>query len=57
LIKKGELNHYMESVIQEAIDKRKFEVTALDILEHKFIEVDFEEDYLKAKNEFGKLNF
>ena len=57
LLKKGELNHYMESVIQEAIDKRKFEVTALDILEHKFIEVDFEEDYLKAKNEFGKLNF
>jgi choline kinase len=26
----------------------------MDILEHKFVEVDFEEDYQKAKKLFGK---
>jgi choline kinase len=53
LFKKGELNHYMESVIQEAINKGKFEITAMDIAENNFVEVDFEEDYLRAKKEFG----
>lgn len=57
LFKKGELNHYMESVIQEAINDNKFEISAMDILEHNFVEVDFEEDYFRAKNEFGIINF
>jgi choline kinase len=56
LFKKGELNHYMESVIQEAINDNKFEINAMDILHHNFVEVDFEEDYLRAKKEFGGLN-
>lgn len=56
LFKKGELNHYMESVIQEAINENKFNITAMDILQHNFVEVDFEEDYLRAKKEFGVLN-
>lgn len=56
LFKKGELNHYMESVIQEAINQNKFEINAMDILHHNFVEVDFEEDYLRAKNEFGKID-
>jgi choline kinase len=43
----------MESVIQEAINKGKFEITAMDIAENNFVEVDFEEDYLRAKKEFG----
>jgi L-glutamine-phosphate cytidylyltransferase len=55
LFKKGELNHYMESVIQEAINENKFEINAMDILHHNFVEVDFEEDYLRAKKEFGVL--
>lgn len=54
LFKKGELNHYMESVIQEAINENKFEINAMDILHHNFVEVDFEEDYERAKKEFGE---
>ncbi|WP_179344638.1 phosphocholine cytidylyltransferase family protein [Winogradskyella ursingii] len=55
--KQGELNHYMEFVIQAAIDSKKFEINAMDILDNNFVEVDFEEDYLKAKREFGsKMN-
>ena len=57
LFKKGELNHYMESVIQEAINKNNFDIKALDILNHNFVEVDFEEDYIRAKKEFGKFKF
>ena len=53
LFKKGEFNHYMESVIQEAINQCKFEINAMDILGHNFVEVDFEEDYIRAKKEFG----
>lgn len=53
LFKKGELNHYMESVIQEAINENMFNITAMDILHHNFVEVDFEEDYERAKKEFG----
>lgn len=56
LFKKEELNHYMESVIQEAINENKFEINAMDILHHNFVEVDFEDDYKRAKNEFGKIN-
>jgi len=56
LFKKGELNHYMESVITEAINKNVYQINAMDILDSNFVEVDFEEDYLRAKNEFGKLN-
>ena len=57
LFKKRELNHYMESVIQEAINQDKFDIKALDILDYKFVEVDFEEDYNRAKKEFGKFKF
>lgn len=53
LFKKGELNHYMESVIQAAIDENKFQINPLDILNHNFVEVDFEEDFIRAKKEFG----
>lgn len=54
LFKKGELNHYMESVITEAINEKRFEVYAMDILGDNFVEVDFEEDYIRAKKEFGE---
>jgi len=54
LFKQGNLNHYMESVIQEAINENKFDIKVKDILDHNFVEVDFEEDYIRAKEEFGK---
>lgn len=54
LFKAGDLNHYMESGIQEAINEGGFDIKVLDILNHNFVEVDFEEDYNRAKLEFGK---
>ncbi len=51
--KKGNLNHYMESVIQQSIDERKFNITPVDISKFKFVEVDFEEDLTKARQYFG----
>jgi len=54
LFKKGNLNHYMESIIQCAIDEGKFDISVMDILDYNFVEVDFEEDYIRAKSEFGK---
>lgn len=54
IFKTGELNHYMESVIQAAIDEDVFEIEAMNILKYNFVEVDFEEDYIRAKKEFGK---
>ncbi|WP_242092378.1 NTP transferase domain-containing protein [Aestuariivivens sediminicola] len=56
LFKKGELHHYMESVISEAIKKEQFNIRALDILDSNFVEVDFEEDYIRAKKKFGRYN-
>lgn len=54
LFKRGELNHYMESVIQEAIKfKGDFRIHPFDIGNSSFVEVDFEEDYFKAKELFG----
>jgi choline kinase len=53
LFKQGDLNHYMESIIQAAINENKFHIKAMDILNHNFVEVDFEEDYIRAKAEFG----
>nr|WP_298923415.1 phosphocholine cytidylyltransferase family protein [uncultured Allomuricauda sp.] len=53
LFKIGNLNHYMESVVQSAIDNDSISIKVLDILKHKFVEVDFEEDYLRAKELFG----
>lgn len=53
LFKLGDLNHYMESIIQAAIDENKFNIVVMDILNHNFVEVDFEEDYIRAKAEFG----
>jgi choline kinase len=47
----------MESVIQEAINENKFEINAMDILHHNFVEVDFEEDYERAKKEFRIFKF
>jgi choline kinase len=55
LFKNGDLNHYMESVIQEAINDNMFNITAMDILDYNFVEVDFEEDYSRAKAEFGNM--
>jgi choline kinase len=45
----------MESVIQTAIDENKFEINAMEILNYNFVEVDFEEDYKRAKKEFGSI--
>ena len=56
LFEKDQLNHYMESVITEAINENKFQISAMDILDNKFIEVDFEDDYVKAKSLFGIYN-
>lgn len=51
--KQEKLNLYMESVIQSAIQENEIQIRTMDILDHKFVEVDFEEDYLKAKTLFG----
>ncbi|MFD2588026.1 NTP transferase domain-containing protein [Croceitalea marina] len=53
LFKTGNLNYYMESVVQSAIDNDSIFIKVLDILKYKFVEVDFEEDYLRAKELFG----
>lgn len=55
LFKEGNLNLYMESIVQAAINDNKFKIKAMDILNHNFVEVDFEEDYSRAKQEFGNL--
>ena len=47
----GKLDFYMEAAVQEAIDA-KMDIKAFDIGEAKFVEVDFEEDYLLAKDIF-----
>jgi choline kinase len=51
--KEGELNLYMESVIQSAINSDEISIKVMDILDHNFVEVDFEEDYIRAKKLFG----
>ncbi|MEH6514537.1 MAG: phosphocholine cytidylyltransferase family protein [Maribacter arcticus] len=53
LFKKGNLNHYMEAVVQSAIQNQDIDITVMDILDNQFVEVDFEEDYQKAKQLFG----
>jgi choline kinase len=53
--KTGDLHQYMEAVISDAIDERAFEIKALDILDHNFVEVDFEEDYIRARSDFGNF--
>lgn len=51
LFKTGRLDFYMEAAVEEAIrDKR--DIKAFDIGDAKFIEVDFEEDYLMAQKVF-----
>jgi L-glutamine-phosphate cytidylyltransferase len=55
LFKTGNLNYYMEEVISQAIKEDRFDIRAMDILHHNFVEVDFEEDYLRAKAQFGAL--
>ncbi len=54
LFKLGDLNQYMEAIIQAAIDEGKIDIRVMDILHHNFVEVDFEEDYIRAIKEFGK---
>lgn len=51
--KLGDLNHYMESVLQKSIDERAHDIRPLDISEYNFVEVDFAEDYDRAKELFG----
>ncbi|MGC4235763.1 MAG: phosphocholine cytidylyltransferase family protein [Niabella sp.] len=51
LFKTGRLDFYMEAAVEEAIKDKKG-VKAFDIGEAKFIEVDFEEDYLLAQKTF-----
>jgi len=53
LFKEGNLQHYMESVIQTSIDESAHDIRPLNISQYNFVEVDFEEDYLKAKKIFG----
>lgn len=53
LFKNGNLNLYMESVIQYAINNNHKDIIPLNISKFSFVEVDFEEDYLKAKKIFG----
>jgi len=53
LFKAGDLNHYMESVIQASIDENRHNIIPLDISKFNFVEVDFEEDYLRAQKIFG----
>lgn len=54
MFKLGDLNQYMEAIIQAAIDEGKIDIRVMDILHHNFVEVDFEEDYIRAIKEFGK---
>jgi len=53
LFETGDLNHYMESIIQCSIDEGLHDIRPLNISTYAFVEVDFEEDYLKAKDVFG----
>lgn len=53
LFKQGNLNHYMESVVQFAIDHKDADIIPLNISKYNFVEVDFEDDYLRAKKIFG----
>ena len=54
LFKTGSLNQYMESVIQAVIsDETDFNIIPYDIKDKAFVEVDFEEDYQRAKMLFG----
>ena len=53
LFKEGNLNHYMESVVQYAINHNDKDIIPLNISQYSFVEVDFEEDYFKAKQVFG----
>lgn len=53
LFKNGRLDYYMESVVQAAVEQEPFDINVMDILENKFVEVDFEEDYQRAKVLFG----
>lgn len=53
LFKEGDLNHYMESVVQYAIDNNDKDIIPLNISNYNFVEVDFEADYFKAKEIFG----
>jgi L-glutamine-phosphate cytidylyltransferase len=55
LFKEGNLQHYMESVIQCSIDEGAHDILPLDISKYNFVEVDFEEDYIRAKKEFGNM--
>jgi len=54
LFKTGELNQYMEEVIQEAINIGK-NIELIEIGEAKFVEVDFLEDYAFAKKLFSEM--
>ncbi|NVK40620.1 MAG: phosphocholine cytidylyltransferase family protein [Oceanospirillaceae bacterium] len=51
--KDRKMHEYMEAVIQSSIDDNVFDIRPLDISEYRFVEVDFVEDYLRAKQLFG----
>ena len=53
--KQGDLSQYMERVISKAIEDELFDIQALDIGDHNFVEVDFEEDYRRARSLFGTI--
>lgn len=52
LFSTGRLNQYMEEVVQSAIDD-SIEIETFEIGDAKFVEVDFEADYINAKENFG----
>ncbi len=54
LFKNGNLNLYMEAVLADSIGI--IPIKTLDIKSEFFIEIDFEEDYLKAKSHFELIN-
>lgn len=54
LFQKGELGHYIEQVIKLNLMREDILVTYFDIANENFIEVDFYDDYIKAKKYFGK---
>lgn len=52
LFSSGRLNQYMEEVLQNAIDTN-LDIETFEIGNSNFVEVDFEEDYERAKGLFG----
>jgi len=53
LFAKEGLNLYMEAVVDYALSNEDVQVVGLDITGLNFVEIDFEDDYKRAKEIFG----